>query len=96
MESKTTSTTIPHRAEFINHSTYLMPKSASLSRQLQSDASVPHLFHSLHETKSSVLSLAANDRYIFSGNQNEDISVRSFIFHERGIHEHCPFFVGMG
>ncbi|CAA7261422.1 unnamed protein product [Cyclocybe aegerita] len=46
----------------------------SLSRNLQSEAS-PQLVHSLHETRSSVLSLAADNTHIFSGNQNHDISV---------------------
>ncbi|KAF8967066.1 hypothetical protein BDZ97DRAFT_1804996 [Flammula alnicola] len=49
--------------------------SASLSRDLQSHASSPILVHSLHESRSSVLSLAANEDYIFSGSQNRDISV---------------------
>jgi len=53
-----------------------MARQASLSRDLQSSASVPLLVHSLYETRSSVLSLAANDTYIFSGSQNRDISVR--------------------
>ncbi|KAL0579213.1 hypothetical protein V5O48_002775 [Marasmius crinis-equi] len=47
----------------------------SLSRDLQSDNSLPHLLHNLHESGSSVLSLAANEEYIFSGSQNEDIAV---------------------
>lgn len=47
----------------------------SLSRDLQSGASGPLLVHSLYETRSSVLSLATNDTYIFSGSQNRDISV---------------------
>lgn len=53
-----------------------MARQASLSRDLQSGASVPLLVHSLYETRSSVLSLATNDTYIFSGSQNRDISVR--------------------
>ncbi|KAJ7584980.1 hypothetical protein C8J56DRAFT_139703 [Mycena floridula] len=51
----------------------------SLSRDV--DSPLPPLIHSLHEVKSSVLSLAANDEHIFSGNQNSDIAVwdkRSF------------------
>ncbi|KAF8887175.1 hypothetical protein BD779DRAFT_1611627 [Infundibulicybe gibba] len=48
---------------------------ASLSRDLQSSASLPSLLHSLHELESSVLSLAANESYIFSGSQSQDISV---------------------
>ncbi|KAF5315326.1 hypothetical protein D9619_006998 [Psilocybe cf. subviscida] len=47
----------------------------SLGRNLQSDSPPPNLIHSLHENKSSVLSLAANEEYIFSGSQNKDISV---------------------
>lgn len=57
-----------------------MPKPASLSRNLQSEACNPTRIHSLHEAKSSVLSLAATDEYIFSGNQNEDISVGLVFF----------------
>lgn len=48
---------------------------ASLSRDLQSDASVPTLLHSLHELHSSVLSLAASDDYIFSGSESQDVLV---------------------
>ncbi|THU93407.1 glutathione degradosome [Dendrothele bispora CBS 962.96] len=47
----------------------------SLGRDLQLDGSSPKLLHSLHELDSSVLSLAANDSYIFSGSQNEHILV---------------------
>ncbi|TFK20012.1 glutathione degradosome [Coprinopsis marcescibilis] len=49
--------------------------SASLSRNLQTEESMPTLIHSLVEQRSSVLSLAATSRYIFSGSQNEDIVV---------------------
>jgi di- and tripeptidase len=35
----------------------------------------PALFHSLHQKKSSVLSLAADMNYIYSGSQGEDILV---------------------
>ena len=48
---------------------------ASLSRNLQSAGITPLLVHSLHETNSSVLSLAASEDYIFSGSQNKDILV---------------------
>lgn len=51
-------------------------KPASLSRDLQSDFAPPLLLHTLEENKSTVLSLAANDSYIFSGSQNRDILVR--------------------
>lgn len=47
----------------------------SLSRDLQSHASPPLLVHSLRESHSSILCLAANQDYIFSGNENQDISV---------------------
>ena len=48
---------------------------ASVGRQLQSDATVPRLIHALHQPETSVLSLAANENYIFSGTQCQDISV---------------------
>lgn len=54
---------------------------ASLSRYLQSTTSGPVLIHSLHEHRSSVLSLAADDDYIFSGSQNQDISVNPLFLH---------------
>ncbi|KAG6886585.1 hypothetical protein C0992_003273 [Termitomyces sp. T32_za158] len=47
----------------------------SLSRHLQNAGASPSLLHQLHEIRSSVLSLASNSEYIFSGSQNEDISV---------------------
>ncbi|KAF6757538.1 hypothetical protein DFP72DRAFT_1111850 [Ephemerocybe angulata] len=47
----------------------------SLSRDLQNETSMPTLIHSLVGQKSSVLSLAATDQYIFSGSQAEDILV---------------------
>ncbi|KAL0960852.1 hypothetical protein HGRIS_005868 [Hohenbuehelia grisea] len=47
----------------------------SLSRDLQDASDTPDLLHSLNEKDSSVLSLAASDDYIFSGSQNQDISV---------------------
>ncbi|PPQ77469.1 hypothetical protein CVT25_011339 [Psilocybe cyanescens] len=52
-----------------------MYSAASLSRYLQSNVPPPVLIHSLHESRSSVLSLASNECYIFSGSQNQDISV---------------------
>ncbi|KAG6865510.1 hypothetical protein C0991_001941 [Blastosporella zonata] len=52
-----------------------MPHTASLSRDLQTDEALPPLLHSLHELRSSVLSLASNHEYIFSGSQTQDISV---------------------
>ncbi|KIY51443.1 Zn-dependent exopeptidase [Fistulina hepatica ATCC 64428] len=49
-------------------------RKASLSRDVES-APLPALVHSLHEEKNSVLSLAADDVRIFSGSQNNYISV---------------------
>ena len=55
--------------------------SDSLSRDLRMDSTVPTLVHSLHELKSSVLSLEADDEdYIFSGTQNQDIAVMEIDF----------------
>ena len=50
-------------------------KPASLARDLYDGQERPRLLHSLQENKSSVLSLAATDDYIFSGSQNRDILV---------------------
>ena len=50
-------------------------KPASLARDLHNGQELPRLLHSLQENKSSVLSLAATDDYIFSGSQNRDILV---------------------
>ncbi|KAK2459641.1 hypothetical protein APHAL10511_008286 [Amanita phalloides] len=46
----------------------------SLSRELQSENSAP-LLHSLRESRGSVLSLAADDDYIYAGTQRQDILV---------------------
>ncbi|KAG6811024.1 hypothetical protein H0H92_009327 [Tricholoma furcatifolium] len=59
----------------VPHLFLMTPRLASLSRPLQSDESPPPLIHSLHQSKSSVLSLASNNEYIFSGNQTQEISV---------------------
>ena len=68
---------LPHRmTTSISTNRKLMHSVASLSRDLQCASSLPLLVHSLHETRSSVLSLAANENYIFSGSQNQDIAVR--------------------
>ncbi|KAH0586115.1 hypothetical protein H2248_007384 [Termitomyces sp. 'cryptogamus'] len=48
---------------------------ASLSRHLQNDEAPLPLLHQLHALRNSVLSLVSNSDYIFSGSQNEDISV---------------------
>ncbi|KIL67904.1 hypothetical protein M378DRAFT_191433 [Amanita muscaria Koide BX008] len=47
----------------------------SLSRELHSDKAIPLLLHSWHEPRGSVLSLAADGRYIYAGTQAEDILV---------------------
>ncbi|KAJ3742937.1 hypothetical protein DFH05DRAFT_1526431 [Lentinula detonsa] len=47
----------------------------SLSRNIQSEGSDPYQIHSLHKLNSSILCLAANFQYIFSGNQDNDILV---------------------
>ncbi|KAF5381886.1 hypothetical protein D9757_007553 [Collybiopsis confluens] len=47
----------------------------SLGRQIENQDSVPFQWHSLHKLNSSILCLAANDEYIFSGNQDNDILV---------------------
>jgi di- and tripeptidase len=52
---------------------------SSLRRDLRSETSEPHLLHSLHEQRSSVLSLAASDEYIFSGNQNREVVVSTTV-----------------
>ena len=54
---------------------HLMVQTASLSRDLQPHSSPPVLVHSLRESHGSILSLAASQDYIFSGSQNQDISV---------------------
>ena len=59
---------------------YLMVQTASLSRDLQSHSDPPVLVHSLRESHGSILSLAASQDYIFSGSQNQDISVSSRSF----------------
>jgi len=54
---------------------YLMQRPASLSRELQSQSSIPLLLHSLRESRGSVLSLANDDKYIYAGTQRQDILV---------------------
>lgn len=50
---------------------------ASLSRDAPHTAAAPKLLHTLHTAcGESILSVAADDRHIFSGNQNYDIHVR--------------------
>lgn len=48
---------------------------ASLSRNLRGGAYPPSLHHTLHQEESSVLSVAADKRHIFSGSQGYDIYV---------------------
>lgn len=48
---------------------------ASLSRDLPQKAGTPPLMHTLRSETSSVLSITADENYIFSGSQGYDISV---------------------
>ncbi|KJA17478.1 hypothetical protein HYPSUDRAFT_146481 [Hypholoma sublateritium FD-334 SS-4] len=69
-------TSIPHRTFAAFQGCYCSQlSSASLSRDLQSSTTAPLLAHSFHETRSSILSLAANEDYIFSGSQSRHIAV---------------------
>ncbi|KAI0345693.1 Zn-dependent exopeptidase [Trametopsis cervina] len=55
--------------------------SPALGRAVQRPEDQPMLYHSLQQKNSSVLALAADDNYIYSGSQGDDISVwdkRSF------------------
>jgi len=54
-----------------------VPRVASVSRHLDSVASLPRLLHSLHDPN-SVLSLSADADHIFTGGQCFDISVSIF------------------
>ncbi|KAA1473719.1 Zn-dependent exopeptidase [Dentipellis sp. KUC8613] len=47
----------------------------SLSQHLHDKGGPPALIHTLHQDKSSVLSIIADERYIYSGSQCQDISV---------------------
>ncbi|KAH8818878.1 hypothetical protein DL96DRAFT_1622249 [Flagelloscypha sp. PMI_526] len=51
------------------------PSTLDETSRRDEDDDRPMLLHSLHEAKSSVLSLAASEDHIFSGNQNHVISV---------------------
>lgn len=55
------------------------PDPASVSRQLDSVAPLPRLFHSLHQPNRSLLSLDADEWHIFSGNQAGEVSVSDCI-----------------
>src|SRR6267154_1150767 len=71
---------VPHRmSAFHSSKSTSHMKPASLSRDLHAGDVSPRLLHSLQENKSSVLSLAATDEYIFSGSQNRDILVRIIV-----------------
>jgi len=52
-----------------------MAAPASLSRNLNSVAPPPRLFHSIYQPNSSILCLAATESYIFGGRQSGDILV---------------------
>jgi hypothetical protein len=72
---------------------YMMQRPASLSRELQSQSSVPLLLHSLRESRGSVLSLATDDKHIYAGTQRQDILVLGLLrFSVRASH----FVLGMG
>lgn len=77
--SSWTEPVIPHRMVTmpILARRHLMVRTASLSRDLQPHwhSSPPVLVHSLSKSHGSILSLAASQDYIFSGSQNQDISV---------------------
>jgi len=51
------------------------PNKASLSRNLHSAA--PSLVHTLSQEHNSILSVATGDNHIYSGSQNNSISVRA-------------------
>ena len=46
---------------------------ASLSRHLHADT--PSLVHTLRQEDNSILSIATDERHIYSGSQNQNISV---------------------
>ncbi|CAL1713399.1 unnamed protein product [Somion occarium] len=47
----------------------------SLSRPLADQHGHPHLFHSLYHKTNSVLSLSADEKYVYSGSQGDDVLV---------------------
>lgn len=51
---------------------------ASLSRNLHAVA--PSLVHTLSQEENSILSVATGDNHIYSGSQNQNISVRVNLF----------------
>ncbi|TDL23199.1 Zn-dependent exopeptidase [Rickenella mellea] len=65
----------------ISPTSALHSTTASLSREPPGKAPIPDLVHTLHQELSSVLSVAADEKHIFSGSQGYDIFVwdrRSF------------------
>ena len=64
-------------------SSALLCKAASLSKSAEIARGGPSLFHSLSQEHSSVLSLAADDRHIFTGSQDGQICVSAH--HTGGI-----------
>jgi hypothetical protein len=68
---------------------------ASLSRQLNSVAPPPHLFHSIYQPNSSILCLAATGSYIFGGRQLGDILVLHIHYRTFGLVTK-PSYTGLG
>lgn len=69
---------IPQGTRFVHHVTFEkfdVLLEASLSRPLTDEHEHPHLFHSLYHKTNSVLSLCADEKYIYSGSQGDDILV---------------------
>ena len=66
---------VPAKVIQLTHCTASL-RPASLSRPLNSASHSPALAHSLYQKCSSVLSLAADSRHIYSGSQADDILVR--------------------
>lgn len=50
-------------------------QTASLSRTTPQETPSPDLLHTLHQEESSVLSLAVDEKHVFSGSQGYDIYV---------------------
>ncbi|KAJ3979379.1 WD40-repeat-containing domain protein [Lentinula detonsa] len=70
---------------------FVSNSSDSSHRTIQSEGSDPYQIYSLHKLNSSILCLAANDQYIFSGNQDNDILVwdkKTFEFKKATLQRH--------
>lgn len=67
-----------HAGVRLRHAAMSLPRLSLSPRPMRDppDPS-PFLLHALQQNKSSVLSLAATDKYIFSGSQTRDILVRA-------------------